>query len=141
MSDYIPPNMRGTGAASDRNYLLEADNEVARLRDDRDRLAGEVARLTVLVPAPFDVNIDLVVRDHVAELQQEVIRLNDENAALTARWEKARTVLMLHSPVRYGQGQTFICDWCGKVWEGAGGRAENPHPANGCLMTDLEAQR
>ena len=50
----------------------------------------EIERLRSLVPTPFDRDIDAVQRDHVAELQQEVIRLNGENVALTARWEGLR---------------------------------------------------
>jgi len=75
---------------------------------------------------------------HIAKAKEKAEADRDRYKAMV---DKARIVLTLHSPIRYGQGQTFICDWCGEVWEGVGGRAENPHPANGCLVSDLEAQR
>ncbi|MCR4374191.1 MAG: hypothetical protein NUW22_05020 [Acidobacteria bacterium] len=98
-----------------------------------EKAEAEVARLTALVPTPLDAELDVVVRDHVWELQQEVIRLNDENNARREQWEALKVAIQsLRMPGQMVSG--------GSQWTAACARDQIARNLQ-ANMTDLEAQQ
>lgn len=78
---------------------LHAEESYNNVANDRaEQAEAEVTRLTALIPTQSDKDIDAAIRDQYHDLQQEVLRLNDENNARRERWEalKAWHLLAQH---------------------------------------------